>query len=131
MKELALGAAMLASVVFSKTEVVFAPDRHIDLAAAGACDFAASDPEFFSEEFDRLLCEAAQAIPYDSLNCFFGSFMLRMIDHGEPEKIITEKRETIDEQQETSLLDDCGAEPCSSDEPWRFTYGVSETGQTD
>ena len=99
MKELALGAAMLASVVFSKVEVDFAPDSHNGLTSPGACDFTASDPELFSEEFDRLLCETARAIPYDSLGCFFDSFVLRLNGRTEAEEVFMERQQTTDEPQ--------------------------------
>ncbi len=83
MKLLALGVAILVSVLFSKYEVVYLPDAHMDSASAVSCDLVASDPELFSDEFDRFLCEASQDIPYDSLHCFMSSIMLRIIDRDE------------------------------------------------
>ena len=85
MKLLALGLAVLVSALFSKYEVVYLPDTHIDSVSAVRCDLIASDPEVFSNEFDRFLCEASQDIPYDSVRCFMSAVMLRMIDGSEPE----------------------------------------------
>ena len=85
MKLLALGAAILVCVAFSKYEVVYLPDTHIDSVFVVNCDFNASDPEMFSNEFDRLLCEASRDIPYDSLGCFMSSIMLRTINRDELE----------------------------------------------
>lgn len=92
MKLLALGVAIFVSALFSKYEVVYVPDAHMDLASAVSCDLITSDPEMFSDEFDRFLCEASQDIPYDSVHCFMNSIMLRIIDGEKPATEINEKR---------------------------------------
>lgn len=90
MKLLSLGVAILVSALFSKYEIVYLPDMHMDSMSAVHCELIASDPEMFGNEFDRFVCEASQDIPYDSLHCFMRSIMLRVIDGDERE---TEKNE--------------------------------------
>lgn len=103
MKELALGAAMLASVAFSKYEIAISPDMHMDAMSVGHCDFIASDQRMAGSGFDRLLCEVSQDVPYDSLSCFFGSFMVQKMGRDAHEHDETEIEEIIEEIEDDGI----------------------------
>lgn len=129
MKLLALGAAIFVSLVFSKYEIVYLPDMHIDSVSAVRCDVIASDPELFSGEFDRILCEASRDIPYDSVDCFMRSFILRLIDRDARETEEENTGEIIHEKPNKGFRINCGPDHPGGDCSGRVKYSLGKTAQ--
>ena len=120
MKELVLGATMLVGVAYSKYEIAYAPDIHMNIKSAHSCTELFADPELLSGEFERVLCEAAKAIPYDSVNCLLNAVGLRARNRI---KIDAEKpphdEPPVEAPDKQSYVFYCGDEPCVSEDPPR------------
>ena len=116
MKELVLGATMLVGVAYSKYEIAYAPDIHFEIMSAQNCDDVFADPEQYSGEFERVLCEAKQSIPFDSVHCLMNAIALRAKNSSQVKTVVPLQVETSAEPiSEKAYSFYCSGELCDSD----------------
>ena len=78
MKVLVLSAVLALTMVFSRTEMHFAPDEHF--VAMNDCESFNENEEMPMSALSAVRCQLTQSFPYDSVDCFLDSFRFKLRD---------------------------------------------------
>lgn len=104
MKALIALAGAATGVFAAQNTVRVEPDAHI--GALQDCTLIVAESEFNTAQFNRIVCELARTIPYDSVECFLSAWHIGRAEEEAEEEDAIEEPDPEAEPTENGQLED-------------------------